>query len=115
MVKILIKFPTGKFDDNGEQVYQTKTFVKTEIMGRMVRKAFEFKKMNVETFSEEQLDEMIAYVCQLFDNRFTVDEFYDGVPVKEMISECWRCINAVINEFSTATATLPNAQAGELK
>lgn len=63
-----------------------KTFVCQTIKARMFRKVLEMrKKMNFEDLSADELDYLVDFVCEVFGRQFTVDEFYDGLPVDKLI------------------------------
>lgn len=34
----------------------------------------------------EQTDELVGFICEVFGNKFTVDEFYDGIPSHELFT-----------------------------
>lgn len=63
-----------------------KTFNAPFIKARMFRKALEFnQKMDFKNLGVEEIDELIGFVCELFNNQFTIDEFYDGLPVENLM------------------------------
>lgn len=35
--------------------------------------------------SLDQTDELVGFVCDVFGNQFTIDEFFDGVPSHKLI------------------------------
>lgn len=73
-----------------------KTFNAPFIKARMFRKALEFnKKMDFQDLGVEEIDELIGFVCELFNNQFTTDEFYDGLPVEKLMSTIVEAMNAV--------------------
>ena len=98
-----------KLKINGKE----KTFVATEIKGRMLRKAMEFQKLKDlqdGDFDTEMLDNMVSFVCEVFGNKFTTDDVYDGLPIENVLPEVMRCINTVIERFTSKMDSLPNGQ-----
>lgn len=90
---------------------QEKTFVATEIKGRMLRKAVEFqqlKNMSEDSFGVDELDSIIAYVVEVFGGQFTIDDVYDGLDVRDLMPEMMRCINEVMARFYEKMNSLPN-------
>lgn len=110
-LSIKIKMPTGESDGEGKEIRTEKTFVATEIKGRMIRKAVEFAKfqnademeINVDT-----LDEMVNFVVEVFGNKFTLDDVYDGINVENIVPEMIRCVQEVVKRFSSKVNNLPN-------
>src|SRR5690625_2855803 len=68
---------------NGEQKIFTTPFVSA----RSFRRLMEFdQKMDYNNLSIDDVDELVGYVCNVFGDQFTIDEFYDGVPSHELIN-----------------------------
>ncbi|MDF2534414.1 MAG: hypothetical protein K0R18_571 [Bacillales bacterium] len=63
-----------------------KTFKNLFVKGRMLRRALEInKKMDFSKLSEEDLDGLVDYVCEVFNGQFSRDNFYDGIEVGDMV------------------------------
>nr|DAY51846.1 MAG TPA: hypothetical protein [Caudoviricetes sp.] len=73
-----------KLDINGEE----KTFVCTKVKGILLRKTASisktFDKLE-KIFSDEILDEIADYAVEVFDKKFTREEFYNGIELDEML------------------------------
>jgi hypothetical protein len=54
------------------------------------------KRVDYNNLSPEEMDELVESVRNLFNNEFTIDEFYNGVSVKELVPTLSKAI-AVIN------------------
>lgn len=67
------------------------------IPGRLVRRAVSFTKINLDNISEEDLDDMVQYVVDVFGQKFTIDEFYDGIDARDMMKVLAESIEAVVN------------------
>ncbi|WP_026478165.1 phage tail assembly chaperone G [Alkaliphilus transvaalensis] len=84
---------------------KNKTFVTDFISARMVRRTIEVSKgINFNDMSPEELDQMVGFVVELFSNKFTIDDVYDGLSSKELIPTMMNCINEVVGGMSEATA-----------
>lgn len=84
------------FVDDKEKNY-TVSFIKA----RMFRKAISFgKTMDFDNLGVDQIDELVGFVCDLFNNQFTVDEFYDGLPVDEFMSTIIEAMHSVTGAAS---------------
>lgn len=81
---------------DGDNKTFTNDFVKARVfrnalkMNEKMRK--EGKEISVETF-----DEMVGFVVTVFDNQFTIDDFYDGVHAGKLQDEIMRVFNGVLN------------------
>lgn len=79
---------------NGEK----KTFkLPSFIPGRMIRKAVSFTKMDLNNIDEEGLDELIEYVTNVYGDKFTIDEFYDGIDARQMMDVIGDTITFIVN------------------
>lgn len=79
---------------NGEK----KTFkLPSFIPGRMVRRAASFTKMDLDNISDEHLDQMVEYVVNVYGDKFTIDEFYDGIDAREMMDVIANSIQGIVN------------------
>jgi hypothetical protein len=78
---------------NGEE----KTFTVPFVKARMFRRALEItKKYDLNDVNVETLDVLVSYVVELFNNQFTIDDVYDGIPADKLISTILDCINSVV-------------------
>lgn len=67
------------------------------IPGRMVRKAVSFTKMDLNDIDESTLDELVEFVVNVYGNKFSMDEFYDGIDSREMMKVLGYTIEAIVN------------------
>lgn len=68
---------------NGEPKIFTAPFVS----GRHFRKVNEFDEtIDYANVGVKEMDTLIGFVCEVFGNQFSVDDFYDGIPAHKVIS-----------------------------
>lgn len=80
-------------NDKGETVVHTKDKVK----GRAVRKAFQTMKKIEEADYEEQLDTLIDYVVDVFDDPgVTEDSILDGIESENLMPNLSKVITDVV-------------------
>ncbi len=82
-------------DEKGnEQSYKA-----PRVRGRMLRETFKLNAKLTQdgVIGEDTLDEMVEHVCDVFDNQFSVDDFYDGLYGDEILTEIQNVLKAVIN------------------
>jgi hypothetical protein len=92
---------------NGEERTFTVPFVK----GRMLRRVLEIrKKYDLNDIDAETLDILVSYITELFNNQFTIDDVYDGIPADKLISTILDCINKVVGTVGASKD--PNVEKG---
>jgi hypothetical protein len=79
-MELKLEFITGQ-DKDGEDVVEIKTFVTNKIKARLARRALEIKQeVNfTKGITPEDLDVLVDFACEVYKNKFTRDEFYDGL------------------------------------
>ena len=82
-----------------------KTYTTGFISARMVRRTIEVSQgVDFDNISPEELDKLIDYIVELFNNQFTIDDVYDGLQSKDLIPTITKCINEVVGEMTEVTA-----------
>jgi hypothetical protein len=82
---------------------KNKTFVCTKIKGIMLRKTARVAKVFEDMgkgLTEEKLDELVDYMVELFENKFTREEYYDGIDIDKVVSEIQRVAADIIEMAS---------------
>lgn len=83
-----------------------KTYTQNFVSGRKFRKTIEMQKeLKSAGVDENALDKMVGYVCMLFDNQFSADNFYDGIAADKMMGTITGCINAVVKGAEKAVGS----------
>jgi hypothetical protein len=78
---------------NGEK----KSFVTPFIKGRIFRKALKLNKsLTGSELNEEQLDQLVEFVCDVFDGRFSPDDVYDGLELRGLLTKLQSVLVEVI-------------------
>lgn len=81
-----------------------KIFKVDSISARMVRRTIEVSDgINFKNLKAEELDKLVDYIVELFGNKFTRDEVYDGLSSKDLLSTITNCINEVVSGMTGAT------------
>lgn len=106
--------PCTDTDESGAEVVTEKIYVAPRPRARKIREIAELtSKIDLNNLSPDELDELVNYIVELFGNKFTVDEFYDGLYSDEFTPT----IQRVINEITTATeqkiSEIPNGHGGK--
>lgn len=81
-----------------------KTYLVDFISARMLRRTLEIsKKINFSDMNAEELDTMVDFVVELFKNKFSRDDVYDGLSSNELIPTITRCITEVVGKVAEVT------------
>ncbi|WP_242237962.1 phage tail assembly chaperone G [Bacillus cereus group sp. BfR-BA-01316] len=55
----------------------------------------------------EDMDKMVQFVVNVFDEQFTLDQYWDGMDARKFLSTTSEVINTVINETVEAASGTP--------
>lgn len=62
-----------------------KTFISHFIPTRILRNFLEAQtRIDMNAMNAEDLDEILAMLCSAYNNQFTLDELYDGLPADKL-------------------------------
>lgn len=102
-MKIELDFVTG-VDKNGINIIETKIYTALKVKTRALREAISInQKIDFKNLKDTDLDELVDFVCGIYGNKFTQDEFYDGLDADKLTKTLNNAINGII---SPATDTL---------
>lgn len=74
-------------ETNGEIKVVEKVYTIPHATGIHYRKLLEHDaKINYSDMSVDEFDTVIGFVCDVFRNQFTIEEFYEGIPSHEVVS-----------------------------
>lgn len=108
-ISIVLEVAAAEAGESGNSKMKKRTFIAPEIKGRMLRRAIEFQKIDEGTFDEKVLDNLVDFIVELFGNKFSVDDVYDGIGIKELFPTLMKCVNEVIDQFNESVNEFPNA------
>lgn len=71
---------------DGEIKVKEKVFTIPHANAKHYRQLLKFDEtIDYSNMGVEEHDELVGFVCDVFQNQFTVDEFYDGIPAHETV------------------------------
>ncbi|MEK4871581.1 phage tail assembly chaperone G [Niallia sp. FSL W8-1348] len=71
---------------DGEIKVEERIFTIPHANGKHYRQLLKFDEtINYANLGVEEHDELVGFVCDVFQNQFTVDEFYEGIPAHETV------------------------------
>lgn len=72
---------------DGEIKLQESVYKVPFASARHHRKVLEYEStIDYTDMSLEDTDELVGFVCEVFGNQFTTDDYYDGIPSHKLIS-----------------------------
>ena len=106
-MELKLEFITGQ-DKDGEDVVEAKTFTNRKMKSRLVVKAFEVREEITSTeFNTDTLHKCAEFVCEVYGNRFTRDQLYDGLDSDQLIPTLKGTVEGVINGVTSRHDTFP--------
>ena len=92
-----------------EIVLNGKKFTALRIKTRALRQAIAInEKIDFENLKVKDLDELVAFVCDIYGNKFTLDQFYDGLDADKLTDTLSNAINGIINPATDTLNKFPN-------
>ncbi|MBM7598469.1 hypothetical protein JOC34_000826 [Virgibacillus halotolerans] len=87
---------------------KTKRFTTpASIKGGLFRQAVEVSQViEKDEFDISNLDGYIQFVCEVFGEKFTIDQFENGVDARELLKTIYATTFFVLGQVSTATQML---------
>ena len=71
---------------DGEIKVKEKVFTIPHASAKHYRQLLKFDEtIDYSNMGVEEHDELVGFVCDVFQNQFTVDEFYEGIPAHETV------------------------------
>lgn len=94
-----------------ELTLNDKVFVAKKIKARMLRRAIEIKsRVDFNDLTVEGLDELVDLTCEMYENQFTRDEFYDGLDADKLIDTLGGILNGAVNGVLNRLEKFPSEQ-----
>ena len=103
-MEITLKIQTGNkiVDENKNEIDEIidKTFVAPFINGRKLKDTMSMASgIDVNNINAEIIDQMAAYIVDIYGKQFTIDEFYDGIEADKILSTFKECVDKVTGKL----------------
>lgn len=109
-MEIKLDFVTGQ-DNDGEDIVHTKTFTTGKIKSRLVVAAFEVRDEITSTeFRTDTLHKLADFTCEVYGNKFTRDQLYDGLDSDQLIPTLKNTMEGVISGVTKRQDTFPSVK-----
>ncbi|WP_123053088.1 hypothetical protein [Clostridium sp. JN-1] len=92
-----------------ELVLNDKTYVMPKVKTRMLRRAIEISEsINFNNLKIKDLDGLVDFVVELYGNKFSRDDFYDGLDADKLIETLNNSINGIVGNLGSKLNEFPN-------
>ena len=93
-----------------------KNYAMPTVKAKVLRKALTLnEKMDFNDLKSKDLDELINFVCELYGNKFSVDDVYEYLDAKDLIPTLINSIQSIVGETANKLNEFPkNELAGEM-
>ncbi|WP_196007904.1 phage tail assembly chaperone G [Clostridium tyrobutyricum] len=92
-----------------EIVLNNKTYVMPKVKTRMLRKAIEINEnIDFSNMKTKDLDGLVDFIVELYGNKFTRDNFYDGLDANKLIETLNNSINGIVGNLGNKLKEFPN-------
>ena len=92
-----------------EIVLNNKTYVMPKVKTRMLRKAIEINEnIDFSNMKTKDLDGLVDFIVDLYGNKFTRDNFYDGLDADKLIETLNNSINGIVGNLGNKLKEFPN-------
>ena len=106
-MELKLEFITGQ-DKDGEDIAETRTFTTRKMMSRLVVEAFEVRdEINLTEFNTATLHRLADFTCEVYGDKFTRDQLYDGLESHLLISTLKETMEGVISGVTKRQDTFP--------
>ncbi|MCH3964549.1 MAG: hypothetical protein LKE46_09760 [Clostridium sp.] len=92
-----------------EITLNNKTYVMPKVKTRMLRKAIEINEnIDFSNMKTKDLDGLVDFIVELYGNKFTRDNFYDGLDADKLIETLNSSINGIVGNLGNKLNEFPN-------
>ncbi|WP_446898845.1 phage tail assembly chaperone G [Clostridium sp. LBM24168] len=92
-----------------EIVLNNKTYVMPKVKTRMLRKAIEINEnIDFSNMKTKDLDGLVDFIVDLYGNKFTRNNFYDGLDADKLIGTLNNSINGIVGNLGNKLKEFPN-------
>lgn len=81
-------------------------FIPAILFKKTIQLANQFENVSENEISEEMSDIMVNYIVEVYDNQFTMEEFYAGADVGDILPKFRECIETIMTKFGNKTKEL---------
>ena len=107
---LTLEFVTGENED-GTDIIDKKIFVVNRIDAIFVRRSLEIKnEIGDGNIPPEVLDNALNFVCEVYRNKFTIDDLYRGVESCKLMDVVSKTIVGIMGNVTDKLDTFPTSK-----
>lgn len=92
-----------------EIILNNKTYVMPKVKTRMLRKAIEINEnIDFNNMKTKDLDGLVDFIVELYGDKFTRDNFYDGLDADKLVETLNNSINGIVGNLGNKLKEFPN-------
>lgn len=86
-----------------------KSYFMPKVKTRMLRKAIEINEnIDFNNLKTKDLDDLVDFVVELYGDKFSRDDFYDGLDADKLIETLNNSINGIVGTMGNKLKEFPN-------
>lgn len=86
-----------------------KTYIMPKVKTRMLRKAIGINEnIDFSNMKTKDLDGLVDFIVELYGNKFTRENFYDGLDADKLIGTLNNSINGIVGNLGSKLKEFPN-------
>lgn len=85
-----------------------RTYVMQNVKARSLRNAIELtEEINFNNMKVDDLDKLVNFIVELFNNQFTIDDVYDNLDANELVPTLTACMNSLTGTLNAKLDKMP--------
>jgi len=81
-----------------------KIFVAPSPKGKTIRRAMELLDRYIDNkINDRDVDILAAFLCDVYGDKFSINDVYDGIPQEKIMSLAFGCVRSVVEMFVNAS------------
>lgn len=86
-----------------------KTYTAQNKKGRIIRQALEiYESVDFNSIKLKDLDALVDFAVEVYGNKFTSDDFYDGINADDLLITLINIITEAVGGFTSKVNQIPN-------
>ncbi len=82
----------------------SKIYIAVNPKGKTIRRAMELlDKYSGDEISEKDVDTLVAFLCDVYGNKFDINDVYSGIPHENILTKVFDCVRAIVEMFISAS------------
>ncbi|MGJ7044651.1 phage tail assembly chaperone G [Thermoanaerobacterium thermosulfurigenes] len=85
-----------------------RTYVMQNVKARSLRNAIQLtEEIDFNAMKVDDLDKLVNFIVELFNNQFTIDDVYDNLDANELVPTLTACMNSLTGTLNAKLDKMP--------